>query len=93
MVSESVFGGASKRRRKGFTDKKSKHVVPLDPNPGFATGDDTKGRWDVNMLADYCWMLRRETEDDLCYALWCAEIKLPKEYLEPIQEKHHTGIP
>ncbi|GBL84400.1 hypothetical protein AVEN_117167-1 [Araneus ventricosus] len=22
-----------------------------------------QGRWDVNMLADYCWMLRRETED------------------------------
>ncbi|GBN50611.1 hypothetical protein AVEN_182956-1 [Araneus ventricosus] len=21
-----------------------------------------QGRWDVNMLADYCWMLRRETE-------------------------------
>ncbi|GBN14150.1 hypothetical protein AVEN_229805-1 [Araneus ventricosus] len=20
-------------------------------------------RWDVRMLADYCWMLRRETED------------------------------
>ncbi|GBO36245.1 hypothetical protein AVEN_242479-1 [Araneus ventricosus] len=20
-------------------------------------------RWDVNMLADYCWLLRRETED------------------------------
>ncbi|GBN76077.1 hypothetical protein AVEN_138515-1 [Araneus ventricosus] len=27
MVSESVFGGASKKRRKGFTDKKSKCVV------------------------------------------------------------------
>lgn len=22
-----------------------------------------QGRWDVNMLADYCWMLKRETED------------------------------
>ncbi|GBN66764.1 hypothetical protein AVEN_52333-1 [Araneus ventricosus] len=22
-----------------------------------------QGKWDVNMLADYCWMLRRETED------------------------------
>ncbi|GBN43015.1 hypothetical protein AVEN_264668-1 [Araneus ventricosus] len=22
-----------------------------------------QGRWGVNMLADYCWMLRRETED------------------------------
>ncbi|GBM58594.1 hypothetical protein AVEN_166985-1 [Araneus ventricosus] len=22
-----------------------------------------QGRWDVNVLADYCWMLRRETED------------------------------
>ncbi|GBN14284.1 hypothetical protein AVEN_43807-1 [Araneus ventricosus] len=22
-----------------------------------------QGRWDVNMLADYCWMLRQETED------------------------------
>ncbi|GBO44297.1 hypothetical protein AVEN_83804-1 [Araneus ventricosus] len=22
-----------------------------------------QGRWDVNMLADYCWMLRPETED------------------------------
>jgi hypothetical protein len=25
MESESVFGGASKRRRKGFTGKKSEH--------------------------------------------------------------------
>ncbi|GBO23414.1 hypothetical protein AVEN_55237-1 [Araneus ventricosus] len=22
-----------------------------------------QGRWDVNMLADHCWMLRRDTED------------------------------
>ncbi|GBN00049.1 hypothetical protein AVEN_192955-1 [Araneus ventricosus] len=22
-----------------------------------------QGRWDVDMLADYCWMLRLETED------------------------------
>ncbi|GBO06476.1 hypothetical protein AVEN_130197-1 [Araneus ventricosus] len=22
-----------------------------------------QGKWAVNMLADYCWMLRRETED------------------------------
>ncbi|GBN26839.1 hypothetical protein AVEN_255607-1 [Araneus ventricosus] len=22
-----------------------------------------QGRWDVNMLTDYCWMLRRETDD------------------------------
>ncbi|GBL96573.1 hypothetical protein AVEN_207759-1 [Araneus ventricosus] len=22
-----------------------------------------QGRWDVNMLADHCWMLRWETED------------------------------
>ncbi|GBL94378.1 hypothetical protein AVEN_7352-1 [Araneus ventricosus] len=22
-------------------------------------------RWDVNMLADYCWMLRPETEDSM----------------------------
>ncbi|GBN21311.1 hypothetical protein AVEN_108173-1, partial [Araneus ventricosus] len=22
-----------------------------------------QGRWDVSTLADYCWMLRRETED------------------------------
>ncbi|GBL96009.1 hypothetical protein AVEN_199970-1 [Araneus ventricosus] len=22
-----------------------------------------QGRWDVNMLADYCWLLRRETVD------------------------------
>ncbi|GBN61130.1 hypothetical protein AVEN_213049-1 [Araneus ventricosus] len=22
-----------------------------------------QGRWDENMPADYCWMLRRETED------------------------------
>ncbi|GBM66871.1 hypothetical protein AVEN_213365-1 [Araneus ventricosus] len=22
-----------------------------------------QGRWGVNMLADYCWMLRRETEN------------------------------
>ncbi|GBO03257.1 hypothetical protein AVEN_24562-1 [Araneus ventricosus] len=22
-----------------------------------------QGRWDVNMLADYCWMLRRKAED------------------------------
>ncbi|GBN34858.1 hypothetical protein AVEN_254848-1 [Araneus ventricosus] len=22
-----------------------------------------QGRWDIDLLADYCWMLRRETED------------------------------
>ncbi|GBM40050.1 hypothetical protein AVEN_81265-1 [Araneus ventricosus] len=22
-----------------------------------------QGQWDINMLADYCWMLRRETEE------------------------------
>lgn len=23
-----------------------------------------RGRWDVTMLADYCWLLKRETEDE-----------------------------
>ncbi|QQP58204.1 Uncharacterized protein FKW44_003445, partial [Caligus rogercresseyi] len=23
-----------------------------------------QGRWDVTMLADYCWLLKRETEDE-----------------------------
>ncbi|GBN99361.1 hypothetical protein AVEN_237989-1 [Araneus ventricosus] len=33
-------------------------------------GETIPGRWDVSILADYCWLLRRGTEDGERKRVW-----------------------
>ncbi|GBN25263.1 hypothetical protein AVEN_272262-1 [Araneus ventricosus] len=39
-----------------------------------------QGRWHGDMLADYCWMLRRETEDGKRKRLWRSVKEMKKRF-------------
>ncbi|GBL79247.1 hypothetical protein AVEN_92469-1 [Araneus ventricosus] len=49
-----------------------------------------QGRWDVNMLADYYWMLRRETQDGLCTELAYLLVMIIKTFDKEINENESS---